>query len=110
VSHIRYEDSLYAATTAFVGTTTNGVYRLDVSGTAATLATLPAAQYVVRLTAGVDGVILRTGGTAADPSSGSSVTGCLCASGDTYLHRATGSLSAIAIAGGSGRLYLVRVP
>ena len=103
-------DGLAAAVSPLPGTTANGVYRLDVSGTAATVSVV-AGLYIVTLTSGcADGVSLRESGTAAEPSSGNAGTGAHFKDGWTYQHATTGNVSAVAVNSGSGRMYLTRVP
>lgn len=90
--------------------TTDGVpYRLTLSTTAATISSLPIGRYIVVTDASV--VYLRTGGTAAVPSSGSAATGDTIAvqTGWTYRHSATADLSAVLISG-SAELTLQPVP
>jgi hypothetical protein len=107
-----HNDNLYAAFASFVGTTSNGYYRLDVSTTAATFDDLPKGRYVVRMTGGPELIGIATGATATDPSSNNLAggTGGAFASGDTYVHESAADASAIVLGGsGSGRLYLVKI-
>lgn len=108
-----FHTGIAAAVTPIPGNLASGIRRLDVTGTAATFASLPGGFYIVRLTSGcADGVLLRHGATAAEPASGSAADGAVCKDGETYHHNVSANtdLSAIALNGGSGRLYLCALP
>ncbi len=102
-------DDQFAAVAA-IKTTDGAPYRLTLSTTAASITNLPLGRYIVILE-GVSHVLVRTGGTAAAPSSGSAASGETVAlsSGYTYTHTATATLSAITITG-SGEMILQPVP
>jgi hypothetical protein len=97
-------DGEFMAVWAIPGSAT--FYRLDVTTTAATLSNLPEGYYVVALD-GVTSVSIRSGGTAAEPASGSSGSGGVYQTGWTYRHPAAGNASIIVLGSGSGRCYLV---
>lgn len=103
----RHDDEFAAV--ASIRTTDGAPYRLTLSTTAATISNLAAGRYIVATDASV--VYLRTGGTAAVPSSGSAATGNTIAvqTGWTYNHTAAADLSAVLISG-TAELTLQPVP
>ena len=86
-------------------------YRLDITGTSANIASLPAGRYIVVLD-GVTSAALSSGGAITEPASGSAVaqTSSVVQTGWQYTHPATGVCHVVALNAGSGRAYLVPCP